>query len=291
MNQPLASARERPPGVAGGSIRNVLVHLDGGEGAPERLHVAHRVGRRFGAHVYVLYCVESTMASLRLAISESPGALFETREQAGLHQARRCFEDGALAGDAGTWLETGGDDPQEAFLRQARSADLVVVGTPEARSESRAAAPSALVESVLLHVGRPLLLVPAAGSTWHDDADVLVGWNGSPQAARALGAALPWLARAAHVHVLVSEAEAAASIDDGLDVRGALRRHGVEPIMHSDAGDQAQAGQRLAALAQRLGAGLVVMGGYGHGRLQERVLGGATAFMLHAAPLPVLMAH
>lgn len=275
----------------GGAIRNLLVHLDGGDAAVERLRIAHRIGRHFGAHVFALYCVESTLASLRLAISESPAALFETREAAGLRRARHCFDEGSLAGNSGTWLDPDGDEPEEAFLRQARAADLVIVGTPEPASASALPAPPALAETVLLRGGRPLLLVPATGAPWPDEADILVGWNGSAQAARALGASLPWLTRAARVHVLVSAAAAAASEGDGLDIRGALLRHGVDAVMHRDSGDEADAGQRLAQLAQHLHAGLLVMGGYGYGRLQERVLGGATAFMLQGAPLPVLMAH
>jgi nucleotide-binding universal stress UspA family protein len=278
-------------GGASGPVRSLLVHLDSGAACGERLRIARRLGRRFGAQVFALFCVESSAASRQLAISEVPAALFETRDWAALHRARRLFDDGAAQGPAGTWLEPAGDDAAQAFVRQSRSADVVILGTPEPPSGSGLPAPASLLESVLLHSGRPLLLVPSGERTWRDDADVLVGWNGSAQSARALAAALPWMGMARRVHVVLSRAAADASDGDGLDVRGALQRHGIDPVMHVDADGTVDAGQRLADRAAQLGAGLLVMGGYGHGRVQERVLGGATAFMLRAAPLPVLMAH
>jgi nucleotide-binding universal stress UspA family protein len=282
---------ERALSAADGPIRSVLVHLDGSDAAAERLRVACRIGRRFGAHVFAQFCTDPTIASLQLAISESPAALFETQEGAALARARRRFDEGSAQADGATWLECEGDDAGEAFLRQARSADLVVVGALEPPSEREPSAPPWLLESVLLRSGRPMLLVPPGQPTWRDDADVLVGWNGSAQAARALAAALPWMRAARRVHLLVSRESADASEGDGLDVRGALSRHGIDALVHRDREDAGDAGQRLAHQAAELGAGLLVMGGYGHGRLQERILGGATAFMLHAAPLPVLMAH
>lgn len=279
------------PAATSGAIRSVLVHLDGGDAAAERLRIARRIGQRFGAHVFAQFCVDPTIASLQLAISESPAALFETQEGAALGRARRWFDEGAGQAGAATWLETEGDDAGEAFLRQARSADLVIVGAHEAPPEREPSAPAWLVESVLLHSGRPMLLVPSGKPTWRDDADVLVGWNGSAQAARALAAALPWLHAARRVHLLVSRESADASEGDGLEVGGALARHGIDAVVHRERGDEGDAGPLLARRAAELGAGLLVMGGYGHARMQERILGGATAFMLRAAPLPVLMAH
>ena len=294
MVPPIVSSRghERSPDAEPlrGSIRNVLVHLDGADAAAERLRIGLHIGRRFGAHVFAQFCVDATIASLQLAISESPAALFETQEGEALRRARRWFDEAAPA-EAATWLEADGDDAGEAFLRQARSADLVVVGAREAPSEREPSVPPWLLESVLLRSGRPMLLVPSGKPAWHDDADVLVGWNGSAQSARALAAALPWLHAARRVHILVSQEAADASEGDGLEVRGALSRHGIDALVHRDRDDGSDAGQRLAHQATELGAGLLVMGGYGHGRMQERILGGATAFMLHAAPLPVLMAH
>ena len=82
-----------------------------------------------------------------------------------------------------------------------------------------------------------------------------------------------------------------ASAGDGLELRGTLRRHGIAPVLHRDRSAASDAGERLARCAVEFGAGLLVIGGNGHGRTRERVLGGATAFMLRAAPLPVRMGH
>jgi len=275
----------------GGAIRNVLVHLDAAECAPARLRAARAVAQRFDAEVFAQFCVEPSLASMRVAIAESPAALFETRTAVALEQAQRWFGQDAAAG--GTWLEPSGADAAEAFVRQARCADLIVMGTLEAATAD-SMIPSGLTEAVLLRSGRPLLLMPPQVASWDAGVDVVVvGWNGSAHSARAVSAALPWMQAARCVHVLVSRRTLEASEVDGLELHGALARHGIEATMHDDVGDAPgdDAGQRLSRLAQEVGAGLVAMGGYGHARLQEQVLGGATATMLRAAPLPVLMAH
>jgi nucleotide-binding universal stress UspA family protein len=278
----------------GGSIRNVLVHLDAAACAAARLRAARAVARRFGAELFAQLCIEPSLDSMRLVIAEAPAALFETRAAVALEQAQRWFEQRAAGDVAGTWLEPSGADPAEAFVRQARCADLVVMGTLEAAATVGSMVPSGLTEAVLLRSGRPLLLMPAQVQRWEADARVVVvGWNGTSHSARAVAAALPWMQAARHVHVLVSRHAGEASEADGLEIRGALARHGIDATTHRDPGDGPgdDAGRRLAGLADEVGAGLVVMGGYGHGRLQEQVWGGATATMLRAAPLPVRMVH
>lgn len=277
-----------------GAIRNILVHLDAAACAAGRLRAARSSARRFGAQVFAQFCVEPSLAAMRLAIAESPAALFETRAAMALEQAQRWFEQRAAGDAAGTWLEPSGADAAEAFLRQARCADLVVMGTRESAANVDSMIPSGLLEAVLLRSGRPLLLMPPQLQCWDASVDVVVlGWNASAHAARAVAAALPWMLAARRVHVLVARRAADSSELDGLDLQRALAGHGIEATMHRDDGDAPgdDAGRRLSGLASEVGAGLVVMGGYGHGRLQEQVLGGATATMLRAAPLPVLMAH
>jgi len=278
----------------GVAIRNVLVHLDAAACAAARLRVGRAVARRFGAEVFAQLCIEPSLASMRLAIAESPAALFETRAAVALEQAQRWFEQRAADDVAGTWLEPSGADPAEAFVRQARCADLVVMGTLEATATPDSMTPSGLTEAVLLHSGRPILLLPAQAQSRDAEVQtVLVGWNGSSHSARAVAAGLPWMQMARHVHVLVSRRAGQACEADGLELHGALARHGIQATMHDDPGDAPgdDAGLRLARLAEQVGAGIVVMGGYGHGRLQEQVWGGATATMLRSAPLPVLMVH
>ena len=278
----------------GVAIRNVLVHLDAAACAAARLRAARAVARRFGAEVFAQLCIEPSLAAMRLAIAESPAALFETRAALALEQAQLWFAQRAAGDAAGTWLEPSGADAAEAFVRQARCADLVVMGTLEAAATPDSMSPPGLTEAVLLRSGRPVLLMPAQVQRWEADVQtVVVGWNGSSHSARAVAAALPWMQAARHVHVLVSRRAGQACEVDGLDLHGALVRHGIEATMHADPGDAPgdDAGMRLARLAGEVGAGIVVMGAYGHGRLQEQVWGGATATMLRSAPLPVLMAH
>jgi nucleotide-binding universal stress UspA family protein len=279
-----------PAAVVDAPLRTVLVHLDATVAAAQRLDVACRVAGRHGADVLASYCVAPSAASLRVAISEAPAALFETRDWAAVHRARRVFDEATRDRPGSAWLEAPDGDGVAAFVRQSRCADLVVLGSLSGLVEHEPAAPADFTVDVLLNAGRPALVVPPLGA-WREAAPVLVGWNGTAQAARALAASMPWLRRAGQVHVVLPETEDAAGQGDPLTLRDALHRHGVEASLHRDQGPAAEAGHRLQGLARELGCGLLVMGCFGRGRLRERVLGGATEFILRHATLPVLMAH
>jgi nucleotide-binding universal stress UspA family protein len=144
---------------------------------------------------------------------------------------------------------------------------------------------------VLLSTGKPALVLPAVGEFSQVPGDVLIGWNATAQAARAVGAALPWLIAARRVHVLESNDQASQRALGDLDIAQYLQRHGIAPVMHSHRTRQADAGQALLAWASDVSADLLVMGCYGHSRAREFVLGGATRDVLSALPLPVLMVH
>jgi nucleotide-binding universal stress UspA family protein len=118
-----------------------------------------------------------------------------------------------------------------------------------------------------------------------------VAWNGSREAARAVADALPLLAAAERVSILMVRPEPdGMGAPPGADVTHHLGRHGVkvEPVRIDDAGD---VGALLLARCAAAGADVLVMGAYGHSRLRELVLGGATRTVLHETTLPVLLSH
>ena len=120
--------------------------------------------------------------------------------------------------------------------------------------------------------------------------DVLIGWNATPQAARAVTAALPWLSSAHRVHVL--EADDPAPHDPGkLDIAQYLQFHGIVLALHRHRASSADAGDALLSFESEVGADLLVMGCYGHSRARELMLGGASRSVLKSMTLPVLMAH
>ena len=119
---------------------------------------------------------------------------------------------------------------------------------------------------------------------------VLVAWNGSAPAARALASAHVFLADADAVHVATWSRHPAAAPFSPIDIVEHLRRHGVEARLHREA-PVAHVGPALAAMAHALDIDLVVMGCYGRSRASEWMLGGTTRWLLQHMPVPLLMAH
>jgi nucleotide-binding universal stress UspA family protein len=174
--------------------------------------------------------------------------------------------------------------------REARSADLIITGADRGGSlfdTSRCANTSDLV----MRVGRPVLVVPAAAHTLNP-VRVVVGWKETRETRRAIFDALPILKRAAHVVIveIAADAELAAARTRLEDVISWLKRHGVvsEPIALRSTGDDAE---RLDGVAQEQGADLVVAGAYGHSRLREWVLGGVTRDLLLCSDRCSLLSH
>lgn len=145
---------------------------------------------------------------------------------------------------------------------------------------------------IVLHVGMPVIVVPPRVATPRLDR-IAIGWNASPEAMRAIHAALPLLQRAAQVVLVAGGASRTAALargwKPGFDVLGYLHRHGIAAEhVFFDASDE-HAGTALLEASARVQADLLVMGAYGRSRLSEWAFGGATRQVLHEASLPVLL--
>jgi nucleotide-binding universal stress UspA family protein len=181
-------------------------------------------------------------------------------------------------------------DPGEVIAEAARGADLTIVAQPEAAGLVDAALEPQPIHHVVLSAGGPVLMPPRAEAGQQPEQRlgrrVLVAWNGSREAARALKDALPFLAEADAV-VLAAAGEQAAA---GLDAAAALlKRHGAPVAAKQIPSVAGGAGATLLGAAEAEGADLLVMGAYGHSRLRELVLGGATREVLRDARVPVLL--
>lgn len=194
--------------------------------------------------------------------------------------AIRSVPDGTAAPTA-EWIETTGrgEDIGRTF---GRFADLIVMAAPNSGGDQGS------IEAALFDSGHPVLLVP--GSTPVTTGDAAVFWNGSAEAARAVGAALPVLARCGMVHIL--------RIKDGTDAEAPepeltayLAWHGISALVRTLAPDYREPGEALLEEAGRVGATLVVMGAYTHSRMRQMILGGVTSHVLGHAPVPILLAH
>lgn len=165
----------------------------------------------------------------------------------------------------------------------ARYADLTIVGQASPGASDH-------VTETLMRVGRPLLAVPRHGRFPRIGNRVLVAWNASREATRAVFDSLPLLAGAANVTVMTMDAEDGDRVP-GADIGLTLARHGIKvDVVHSTLGD-IDAGNALLSRAADQGADLLVMGAFGHSPLREKMLGGATRHILDHMTVPVLLSH
>ena len=148
-------------------------------------------------------------------------------------------------------------------------------------------------EYVVMNAGRPVLLVPYAGEFPHVGRKVLLAWDGSMEASRAINGAMPMLRQAQEVKVVVFNAEQQVNVhgqQPGADLALYLARHGVKVDVLQETTEQ-DSGNALLSLAADVNADLLVMGCYAHSRFREMLLGGATRTVLESMTLPVLMSH
>jgi nucleotide-binding universal stress UspA family protein len=178
--------------------------------------------------------------------------------------------------------------PHELVSREARAADLIIVGTRHTGGNRQD-----LVDpgAILLRAGRPVLVVPAAAAP-PQLRRVLVAWKDTRECRRALRDALPFLQRAKEVLILgIDEGQRETARIHLADVAGYLRRHGV--VVAREVWRQARGpiAAELLHLVRDEGADLIVAGGYGHSRLGEWIFGGVTHELLASSPVCCLLSH
>jgi len=168
----------------------------------------------------------------------------------------------------------------------ARTRDLTVVPAGDGLDWSYVA------EGLIFESGRPVLLLPQPDGPAHRWRSIAIGWDGSRAAARALADALPLLAVAETVQLLVvagdKELPAAGALSEA---QRHLATHGISAGTRTIEAQHRDAGTALCEEALRLGSDLLVMGAFGHARVREFVLGGATQSVLDDARLPILLSH
>jgi nucleotide-binding universal stress UspA family protein len=183
-------------------------------------------------------------------------------------------------------------DALSVVALHARYADLVVIG--QQKPDSTGGVSREFERSLPAVAGRPVLVVPYAFERRPVGRQVLVAWNASREAARAVVDALPFLMRADQVHVVAFDPQVSARAhgeEPGADIALYLARHGVKvAVSRYDAQDM-DTGNLLLSRAFDLSADLIVMGAWGHSRLREFVLGGVTRTLLESMTVPVLMSH
>lgn len=269
------------------SYATIMVHLDVDESSDARLRLAAGLAKRFGA---TLVGTSAALVPAEYGPSIGPERLAAEQRSVATLLARQEAAFRKIAGAAEVKHEWRSDNdlPDDFLPREARAADLVIVGrVPPSTSVLRAVDPG----RVVLRGGRPVLVVPPGIERLRAER-IVIGWKDAREARRAVFDALPFLHEAKHVRVVEisdtgEEARAQRRLDD---VAHYLMRHRIAAETRVvSRGDEV--GAALMRVAQEAGADLIVAGAYGQSRLGEWVFGGATRSLLSGSAVCCLFSH
>lgn len=278
------------------SYKTILVHVDESHHSDMRIDIAATIAAAENAHLVgaamtgisrFLYetvafnpddpGIEPYLDTLRQRATDTLEKFDKTAQRIGnLSYEKRLVDDEAAAG----------------LSLHARYCDLVVLGQNDPDAPS-AAVGTDFPEGVVINAGCPVLIIPYAGTFKSVGSRVLVAWNGSVEARRAVHDAIPLLRRADIVEVVVfnpAEQPEVYGRQPGVDIAIYLARHGIKVDVKEESTDN-DIGDALLSLTTNLGSDLLVMGGYGHSRFREILLGGVTRTILESMTVPVLMSH
>lgn len=252
------------------SYKSILVQADGSDPVMPRIEIAAGIALTEEAHLIGAACTDTDAA-------------FDRFERVAREIGVTSFERRLIEGDSAA-----------GFSLQGRYCDLMVLGQSDGRQDSPAPS-TEFVKYVVINCACPVLVVPGAelrtGSGNQFGGRVLIAWNASGTAARAVRDSLPFLIRAKQVHVaIINAAPDALGDEPGADIALYLARHGIEVDVIRQTVD-VDAGRALLSLADRLSCSLLVMGCAAHHHGRGLLLGGATGAILQSSHLPVLMSH
>ncbi|MCP5083063.1 MAG: universal stress protein [Alphaproteobacteria bacterium] len=279
------------------SVGTILVSLNDVDRSKEILEITAALADRHDAHVIGLYVIP--------AVYIHPGISAHVTADV-IDWGRKFFQDRAdgvkklfdaemkKQGFKGEWRQVDGISHLVAtsVVEHGRQSDLIVVSQGGKNSNNGCEADFA--ERIVLDAGRPVLLIPNAGTFDTVAQNVIFGWNATRESARAAFDAVPLLKDGAKAHVMWVDSDLDAG--DGAALPGAelavaLSRHGVEAISEPSTTANIDAADALLNRVSDAGADMLVMGAYGHSRVRELVFGGATRKVLDQMTVPVLMSH
>jgi len=284
-------------------IKTILVPSIGRDTDNAVFASALAVARPFAAHLDVLHVRVDAAAMAVTMAAEAGGATMvgglinqieaEAAQREGAAKQlfeRFCEREGLAIGDtppgpsgpSAHWVRQIGAEP-DWVTEYGRAADLLVIGRPPDGDSLDT------IEGALLGSGRPVL-IPTAAPLAALPETMAIAWKAAPEAARAVTAAMPFLAIAKQIQILTVAEEQGASDEEAARLVTNLRRHGLQAsARHLQPDPRGAADTLLTAAGEQ--AALVVMGAYGHSRLREWIFGGFTQHVLRGAEVPVLMMH
>jgi len=274
-------------------MKEVIVIVDNTDACQQRVEIAASYASKMGAHLTGLFVTPDIMFPRYV----SEGIVAEARKQHDkefglrVENARQVFDKVAERVESGADLLAVQGDFSEVVTGHSRCADLLVMG--QAMTGQGEVANQEAPDKIILRSGRPVLVVPYIKCNVQVPKRVMVAWDGSREATRALHDALPLLEQADQVEVVnVTEAKSkAAHYADMELLLIQLERHGVTATSCQIEKTKLSTGNLLLNHIVDSGASLLVTGAYGHTRLREIVMGGVSQEVLEHCSIPVLMSR
>ncbi|GAB6053376.1 universal stress protein [Magnetospira thiophila] len=277
------------------ALKDILVHVDDSVHAGARIAAAVDLAKSQGAHLTGLYVIsppdipQFIEAHLGANIvAERVKVMTALAEKAKAAFTQAC----ATAGIDFEWRQNEGD-LTHFLLKNVRYVDMAIVGQRDSQEDPQVGSEQ-LPDRLVLSAGRPVMVIPRAGASKPLGRKILICWDGSRLATRAINDSLPLMEEADKVFVLVVETkESAENLRGitGVNIAGHLARHGIAvETRRVTAGDH-DVGEAILSKAVEFGCDCIVMGGWGHQRWREMVLGGVTRYMLKHMTIPVIMSH
>jgi nucleotide-binding universal stress UspA family protein len=275
-------------------IKDVVVNLTGGQPQDFAADYAVSIGATFGAHVAgVGFIYEPVIPGSMLG--GIPTDLIEVQREENSKAAKEAiarFEAAVKAANLSAetrMVDASVAGAADLFGRIARRFDIAVVG--QARRE-QGASEELLIEGALFGSGRPVVIVPFVQKQGLKLDRIIICWDGSRPAARAIADAMPFLKRAKAIEIVVVTGERDKSGEiTGTNMRRHLARHDINVEIKHITGAGADVPNTILSHAADSGTDFMVLGGYGHSRLREFILGGVTRSIMRSMTVPVLMSH
>ena len=276
-------------------FRNILVHIPSERPARPVIEVAVALAVARRSHLDAVAIGYDSMGATGMLVDgggAAVAAMMGAEQEHALERAKAAiseFEIGAKLANIAYGVMALAAIPAEAaetIGALARLYDMTIVLQPE---HSKASYDNAIPEQILFHSGGPMLMVPYIHKGPLDVQHVGIAWDNSRLAARAWRDAMPFLMGAKAVTVIAANEEAGETSSDQLAAH--LARRGIAARVQRLTADRGKVQGAILSIASESNIGLLVMGGYGHSRLHERILGGVTRGMFNTMTVPVLMSH
>ncbi|MBY0572597.1 MAG: universal stress protein [Undibacterium sp.] len=278
------------------TYKTVLVHIDDTPASTVRSRIAAMLAQQFDSHLVATaltglshYIFEASHIAMGDPNIAHHLTLLRQRAERAVTQFQLEMQGVELLS-----IESGisNDDANGGMGLRARYADLLIIGQTD-RNQLSPSVMSDFPEYMLVHSGRPVLIIPHTGSFDQIGKKVLLAWDASRESTRALMDALPLLKRSELVHVLIvnpAQEPERHGQEPGTDIALFLARHGVKvEVCTRDSSHEV--GEIILKTAGKKSCDLIVMGAYGHSRFREMIMGGVSRTILEKMHIPVLMSH